>query len=141
MAYSVQTDMEEQISQNELIQLTDDEDTGEVDTDVLSRAIADADAEIDSYCANRYTVPFSPVPAMIRKLSVDIAIYNLFSRRALDVSDERQQRYDNAIRFLRDLAKGLISLGAESPSPVNPDNSVSMDSNTRVFNRNKLRGF
>lgn len=116
MAYSAQSDLEEQISEDELVQLTDDAGSASVDSSVITRAVADADAEIDSYCGSRYTVPFSPVPVIIRKFSVDMAIYNLFSRRSLKIPEERQKRYENAIRFLRDLAKGLISLGADSPS-------------------------
>jgi phage gp36-like protein len=117
MAYSTQTDLEEQISQAELIELTDDAGSGSVDTSAVARAIADSDAEIDSYCGSRYTMPFAPVPVMIRKLSVDIAVYNLFSRRVLlKIPEDRQKRYDNAIRFLRDVSKGLISLGADAPA-------------------------
>ncbi len=140
MAYSTQTDIEEQVSQAELIELTDDTGAGAVDTSAAARAIADADAEIDGYCGARYTVPFSPAPAMIRKLSVDIAVYNLFSRRSnLKLPEERQKRYDNAVRFFRDLAKGLISLrdvsgglitlGADAP--VEPDSGLPQASTNR----------
>lgn len=117
MAYSTQADLEEQISQTELVELTDDAGSGAVDTSALNRAIADADAEIDSYCGGRYAMPFSPVPVIIRKFSVDMAIYNLFARRSvLKIPEDRQKRYDNAVRFFRDLAKGLISLGADAPA-------------------------
>jgi len=117
MAYSTQTDLEEQLSNAELIDLTDDAGSGSVDTSVVARAIADADAEIDSYCSSRYPAPFSPVPVIIRKYSVDMAIYHLFSRRAvMKLPEERQKRYDNAIRFLRDVARDLISLGADAPA-------------------------
>ena len=114
MPYCTQSDIEDQIEPADLIALTDDDGTGAVDATVIARAVADADAEIDSYCGTRYTLPFSPVPSMIRKVSVDISIYNLHSRRSLKVPEERQKRYDNVLRFLRDLAKGLISLGADS---------------------------
>lgn len=114
MAYSIQTDLEEQISQMELIELTDDAGSSSVDTSALARAIADADAEIDAYCSGRYTTPFVSVPAMIRKLSVDIAIYNLFSRRSLKIPEDRKMRYDNAIRFLRDISKGTSTLGEDA---------------------------
>lgn len=138
MAYSIQTDLEEQISQTELIQLTDDTGSGEVDTSAVARAVADADAEIDSYCGSRYTVPFSPVPVMIRKLSVDIALYNLYSRRALEVAEERQKRYDNAVRFLRDLAKGLISLGADTPAePSDGLPQANRTKDDRIFSMGK----
>jgi len=81
MAYSTQADILEQLSEAHLIQLTDDAGAGTVDADVVSRAIADADAEIDSYCATKYDTPFTTVPAVIRKLSVDMAIYNVYARR------------------------------------------------------------
>lgn len=142
MPYSAQADLEEQISADELIELTDDAGTGAVDATAVARAIADADAEIDSYCGSRYTPPFSPVPVMIRKLSVDIAIYNLHTRRAIiKVPEERQKRYENAIRFLRDVSKGLISLGADAPVPANTEDTVAVTANDRIFTRDKMQGF
>ncbi|NPU85551.1 MAG: DUF1320 domain-containing protein [Syntrophaceae bacterium] len=130
MAYCTQNDLIEQISEAELIQLTDDAGADTVDTSAVARAIADADAEIDGYCGARYTVPFSPAPVMIRKISVDLAIYNLFSRRsAVKIPEERQKRYDNAVRFLRDVSRGLISLGADAPAE--PDSGLPRASTNR----------
>lgn len=117
MAYSTLNDLLKQVDEDELIQLTDDEGTGAMDADVVNSAITDADAEIDSYCGTRYSTPFPAAPAMIRKLSCDIAIYNLYARRR-NVSEDRQARYDAAVRFLRDVSKGLVTLGAGSPDPV-----------------------
>jgi len=142
MSYSVQDDILEQISEAELIDLTDDEGAGSVDTSAVARAIADADAEIDGYCATRYTVPFLPVPVMIRKLSVDIAIYNLYSRRGKGMGDivpeDREKRYNNAIRFLRDVSKGLISLGADAPAQDSGGGpEATTDKSDRVFTMGK----
>ena len=72
MAYCVLDDLKEKISEEELIQLTDDEETGLIVTSRTDRAISDADALIDGYCGRRYSVPLDPVPAIIRKFSVDI---------------------------------------------------------------------
>jgi phage gp36-like protein len=116
MSYCTQADILEQLDEDVLVQLTDDDDIGVVDGDVVTRAIADADAEIDSYCGTRHDLPFSPVPVMVRKLSVDLSIYNLYARRR-GVSEDRQKRYDNAIRFLQDVARGRITLGADAPTP------------------------
>lgn len=107
--------MIEQISEDKLIQLTDDGDTGTVDAAAVTRAIADADAEIDGYCGTRYAVPFSPVPVLIRKISVDIGIYNLYARRK-GVPEDRQKRYADAVRFLKDVAKGVATLGGDEPT-------------------------
>lgn len=89
-----------------------------IDTSVTDRAITDADAEIDSYCGVQYDVPFAdPAPAMIRKLSVDIAICNLYSRRGDVIPEQRKERCKEAISWLRDVAKGIISIGPDSPAP------------------------
>lgn len=114
MSYCTQSDLLEQISESKLIQLTDDADIGSIDADVITRAIADADAEIDGYAAVRYDVPFSPVPVSIRKRSVDITIYNLYARRS-GAPEDRRIRYNDAIRFLKDLSKGIVAIGSDGP--------------------------
>lgn len=141
MPYCIQTDITDQLPLVKLVQLTDDDKTGSVDTETLAKSIADADAEIDGYCAIRYTAPFAPVPVMIRKLSVDIAIYNLFTRKPGVVPEERQKRYENAIRFLRDVSKGFISLGADAPAEANASNTADIAGNARIFDRGKMQGF
>ena len=137
MAYCTQADLLEQISQDKLIQLTDDDDAGIVDSDMVTRAIADADAEIDSYCGTKYDIPFSPVPVMIRKVSVDITIYNLYARR-MGAPKDRKERYDDAISFLKDIAKGIASLGSDAPSG---DDDAGPEATTvksdRVFSRGR----
>ena len=114
MAYCTLDDLKEQIPEDELRQLTDDEDIGVIDTARTDRAISDAGAEIDGYCGGRYKVPLSPVPGIIRKFCVDIAIYNLFQRRQ-GAPEYREKSYENAIKFLQNVAKGVVSLGVQPP--------------------------
>lgn len=142
MAYCIQADLEEQVSEQELILITDDSDLGTVDMGVITRAISDADAEIDSYCGTRHAVPFAdPVPAMIRKLSVDLAVFNLFSRRQ-SIPEDRQKRYDNAIRFLRDVSRGINTLGADTPGePEDGGAKATTSKADRVFTSSTLEGF
>lgn len=131
-----------QLDEDSLIQLTnDDSDTGTVDEDVVARAIADADATIDAYCQGRYTVPLTPAPDKIRQISVDIAIYNLYSRRADMMPDNRRKRYEDAISFLSAAAGGKIKLGADTPAQANTSNTVSISNNGRIFTRTKMDGF
>jgi len=133
MAYCTLTDIKEQIPEGELIQLSDDDALEEIDTSVIERAIADADAEVDSYCAERYTVPFDPVPLLIRKYSVIIAIYNLFMRRG-DIPNDRETNYNNAVKFLQNVAKGIVSLGADAPAETSQDTvGVTTNKTDRIF--------
>ena len=143
MAYCVLDDLKKQVPETVLIQLTDDADTGSIDTDHTDQAIADADAKIDSYCGKRYSVPFSPVPDILKKTSVDIAIYNLYSRRK-GAPDHIEKRFNAAIQFLRDVSKGQATLGEDDPDGNPPDSEapeMSSSNPDRVFTRDTLTGF
>ena len=141
MAYCTQAQILERIDEEPLIQLTDEAGAGEIDDDKVTAAIADADATIDAYCQGRYTLPLSPAPPKITQISVDIAIYNLYSHSDLDMPEIRKERNKEALRFLEKIAEGKIFLGADTPAQSNTDNAVSMDSSTRIFTRTKMEGF
>lgn len=144
MAYSVLNDLKKMIPEESLIQLTDDEGYGTVNQTRIDEAIAQADAEIDSYCGGKYSIPFAaPVPDIVKKISVDIAIYNLYSRRVEVIPDVRTDRYKNAIRQLEGISKGIISIG-EDPAPAAPTTGgvkTNKTDNDRTFTKTKLEGF
>ena len=111
-----------------------------INPSVITRAIADADAEINGYCASRYDVPFSTVSDMIRKISVDIAIYNLFCRRR-GPSEDRRNRYKDAIALLKGIAQGIVSLVGASAVVSEDDDAgpeSSADTDDRIFSMGKL---
>jgi phage gp36-like protein len=139
--YSTLDDIKKQVEEAVLVQLTDDAGAGAVDTDIVTWAITEADGVINSYCQGRYSLPLYPVPPRVVGLSVDIAIYNLYSRRVDEMPENRKDRYKEAIRFLELVAAGKVDLGAATPAPLNTGNSVDIESGTRVFTRGKMRGF
>jgi len=141
MAYSTKSDILEQLDEETLIQLTDDDGQGLVDDDKVTRAIADADATVDAYCQGRYSVPIDPVPDKVRQVSVDLAIYNLYSRRDDTAPETRKDRNKEAIRFLEKVADGKIDLGSAAPAPETTGDAVDIDYNDRIFTRDKLKGF
>src|SRR3972149_5106499 len=102
--YSVLDDIKKLLPDVLLLQLTDDENIGTINTPRVNEAIAQADAEIDLSCGMIYQVPFVIVPAVIKKHSVDIAIYNLYSRRVEEIPQTRDDRYRNAKKELGDIA-------------------------------------
>lgn len=144
MAYSTLTDVKKLIPEDTLIQLTDDEGAGVINEARVTEAIAQADSEIDSYLGIRYSVPLSPVPDVVKKLSVDMAIYNLYSRRVEEIPATRADRYKNSIRLLEGISKGTVSIGEkiEPEEAVSGDQpQVSTSESDRIFTRDKLGGF
>ena len=86
-----------------------------------------AEAEIESYLGRRYHIrPLLELEGAERNklllaIARDIAIYRLYHLHE-SIPNIRVKRYDDALRLLRDLATGLISLpGAEAaPPPEKP---------------------
>ena len=141
MAYCTEADILEQLEEDILIQLTDDDDEGVVDDDMVTRAIANADAEIDSYCGTKYTVPFTTVPPILLTVSVDIAIYNLYARRR-GAPDSIKERYKDRIAFLKSVSKGEATLGEDDPDGTpSGANAPEISSSDRIFSRKKLQGW
>ena len=108
MTYATQAELETRFSHIELLKLTDRTNSGAVDVAVVTRALADADAEIDGYLAARYTLPLTPIPPVLSRVAADIARYHLYGDR---VQEAVRQRYEDAIRLLKSIAKGEVQLG------------------------------
>ena len=146
MAYSTQDDVQMAAGgEKKLLELSDIETEGEINAEVVAQAVADADAEIDSYARQRFSVPFNPVPAIVRQKSAEEAAFLLKQRRQGSFIDDRdlaarQTRLD----WLRDLSRGLVTPGlaasptkseAVSASLVEPSSEASRGT------RRALRGF
>ena len=107
-------------------------------------AIADACAEIDGYLAKRYMLPLRDTPQVISKFAKDIAVYNLVSRMGIDEGEREKtflNRYNAAIKFLLDVAKGIISIGITEESDGSAANGFKMSSSRRIFSRESMRGW
>lgn len=108
-------------------------DEGDSDATVDSRlgaAIEKASARIDSYLCSRYPTPLENPPPSVRDLCVDIAVYYIFSRRGIDEDSAEksvQKRYDDALKFLREISSGSASIGEilDSGSATSPESECS----------------
>lgn len=141
MAYCDLDDIRTMMDEEELIQYTDDFDTGLVQTSVTDKAIAGADSLIDSHIATRYSVPVSPVPDIINGLAMDIAIYKISSRRS-QAPDGIRQTYEDAMKYLEKVAAGKIVIPDASTAPSSEsDDAVTITSSDRQFSRDSMEGF
>src|SRR5574340_694969 len=135
MPYCTQEDLVKLLPEAEMAQLTA-ETGGAPDAAVVSEAIAKAAAEIDAYLAVRYVLPLTEVPAQVKHLAVDMAIYHLYSRRGVE-SPMRMKNYEKAVAFLKDVAGGRAEIiGATGVEPPGAEGQVvEVSSSTRVFSR------
>jgi phage gp36-like protein len=121
VAYLTQTDLEERIGPDVVLQLADRDHDGIVDLAAVAAAIADADAEINSYLAPRYALPLATAPDIVKRLSAMIARYNLW-RRDLPEDHPAYVAYRDALKTLQQIANGVVSLplasGTAGATPV-----------------------
>jgi phage gp36-like protein len=137
MAYCTQSDLITMIPLQELAELT--ADSGDTpDSQVVDEAIHRADAEIDAYLGMRHTLPLTPLPDQVKGLSIDMALYHLYSRRSV-APTVRRQKYEAAVAFLKLVAAGEAVLDDSGNAASSGDQVLvgsEFSSATRVFTRN-----
>jgi phage gp36-like protein len=110
MAYSSISDLKNYIPESQLREITDDNDTDDIDMEKLIDAIRRADDHIDSYMRGRFSLPLSTVPDMIRDLSTRLAAYYLFKRSlALIMPESIKEDYKDCVKILSDIQRGRVS--------------------------------
>ena len=71
-------------------------------------AIADAEAQIDSYISRRYQLPLQPpIPALIRRCACELTRYFLWDDKS---TDHVRIRYEDAVGLLTDISVGNVLL-------------------------------
>lgn len=106
--------------------------------EALDGALDAACDTVDSYLANRFTLPLTAVNGDVKRAACIIAAYDLIAGRGWNPSnsggdsDQLSTRYDKVIEWLRDVAKGLVTpVVTDSAAPTTvvspgglPDNVV-----------------
>ena len=112
MTYANPQDFIEAFGENEAIMLTnlDNPNTSIVNLVPLNKALVDASGIIDMYVGNRYVLPLTVVSTVINGYCLDIARYRLDRIRS---REDVRLRYEDALKQLQLVTKGLISLGAD----------------------------
>lgn len=158
MTYATLQSMVERFGDAELIQRTDRYASGQMDVQVMDRALADADAEVNSYLAVRYALPLAGVPTALARVAADIARYRLYDD---GVPETVRKRYEDAVALLKRMASGDVKLvldgdgqggtgtgtgGTQVVPEVVPAsgasaNAVHMRAPARRFGPEQLRGY
>jgi len=138
MTYATEGDLVERFGARELAQRTDRVYGTAIDTVVLGRALADADAEIDGYLATRYSLPLAATPAVINRLACEIARYRLHDE---GVPDTVRQRYEDAVSLLKKFSSGDVRLAGMEAMATAGEATVYYSFEPRQVTADALRGF
>ncbi|KXA72494.1 gp436 family protein [Bordetella hinzii] len=135
--YASVADLVEQFGETEIVELTDRDQAGEIDTAVAERALEDASAEIDGYLAARYRLPISEPLRLLTLLAADIARYRL--QRGV-ATDQARQRYEDAVAMLKRIQSGQMNMPLATRPPAVAEPMV-VRSGGRVFDDDALKGW
>ena len=106
MNYCTIEEIENQTSTPTLIQLSSDDSQDSINRVVVEESIIYASTIIDGYLRGRYSLPLNAHFPLLRILSIDLAIYRLYSRRMRNEMPEViQTNYNNAISTLRNIRR------------------------------------
>lgn len=143
MAYTSLGQLIARFGERMLVALTDRGElhTGEIDAEVIDRALTDTDAMIDGFVAARYGA-LTTVPPLLADLALAIAIYKLHIA-APDPKIEAD--YKDALRLLREIASGLARIpgvdGKEPAAAGSGTDGIRFTDRERPLTPETLRGF
>lgn len=146
--YVSQSDLETRLGTPLLVGLTNaDQAATSIDTDALGQAIAEAEAELNGYVGQQYTLPLvAPYPAIVTGLARRMAIYHVYQLSPGTAPQGVIEDYDRAVKTAQKIAEGKLSLGLDTAgnaddTPDSPLSTVLYGGEARRLSRSKMSGF
>ena len=112
---------------------------GTIDPARVDDALRAASSEIDSYVGTRHALPLPSIPARLRDVCIDIAVYRL-NQKADGLTEVMKDRAAEARRWLRDVSSGAADLGLPKAGASTPD-PVVVRGRGRELTRDTLRRY
>lgn len=136
MGYHTINDLVNKLTEQTLINLTDDENAGSINTERSEESIQTAQNIIDGYLRDKYTLPLSETPGVIREISIGLGVYDLYRRyNADDMPKTIREDRDNALKLLDHIMEGKIALFPTDSTNTFLTNKTTSD---RVFTKTEL---
>ncbi len=125
--YATINDFISRVGEFQVMELTDRENTGEVNQAVLTIALSDSSSQIDGYLVGRYKLPLKTIPQNLTRICCDLTRYRLASMSDVSITEEIIERYKLSLCELESIASGKVSLG------IAEDEQASTGENTVIF--------
>lgn len=133
MTYSSYEDLVALVPEETLIRLSSDTSGADaVDMETILEVIGLGDRVIDGYAGVRTKVPLDPVPGLIRTISANLAIFNLYRRRS-QVPEIWENQYKADMAVLVKISSGQITFGASDNETKSPPASALGASSPKIM--------
>lgn len=107
MSYATYDDLLANFGEREIESVTDRDRDGVSDDGVVEDGLSFADDMIDGYLRGRYSLPLAVTNRNLVGIACDIARYRYYQDQPTDLV---VARYEQAVDWLRDVARGLIDV-------------------------------
>jgi len=135
MAYATEAEFEQLVGTDAYLRAADRDGDGSGDSAAVTQELENASGLADTYIA-RWLPISSPAPYALREAVIRIAHYKLLGETG---NEEARKKYEDALGWLRDVAKGRASLDL-TPDDGESAGAPDFDTPDRVMSRDKLSG-
>lgn len=135
MSYCTEDDLIIRFGEDELIDATGRGATTDIESDPLEGAISDSDGVIERHLRGRYKLPIEGNDELVL-IACDLTRYYLWG---ISAPEHVKERYEAALKALRDLARGVTVLDEEpADSGTGPRQPVVIAPD-QIFTADKLK--
>lgn len=147
MRYCTLADLLLAIPAQTLIQLTHDVTTdygqtmpSEPNGVVIEEAVRQAEDLVDAFLRGRYDLPLSPVPTVIKDVSVNLARHWLYARRpeGNELPDAVTRTYKASMHILEQIRENRLTIGDPAGRPAAEASEMKVRAKPRMFDRDQL---
>lgn len=132
--YCTPTDLIDRYGLTELVQVAAEPGGTVLDTAKATRACEDAGDMVDGYLRQRYVLPLTNVPSLLKRLACAIARHDLHLGGDRQPTEQVINERNQAVAFLKDVQAGKADLG------LAPAGGVPAEAGTILFTPG-IRGF
>ena len=141
MRYCSLDDLQLAIPPQTLIWLSnDDESATAVNVGVVEQAVAQAEELIDGFLRGRYNLPLSPVPTIVKDMTVNLARHWLYTRRpeGNELPDAVVRTHKSAMSLLETIRDGKLTIGQPTGEALAEPGEVKVRARRRIFGQDTL---
>lgn len=141
MRYCSLDDLQLAIPPQTLVWLSnDDESATTVNAGVVEQAVAQAEELIDGFLRGRYNLPLSPVPTIVKDMTVNLARHWLYARRpeGNELPDAVVRTHKSAMSLLETIRDGKLTIGQPTGEALAEPGEVKVRARRRIFGQDTL---
>ena len=141
MRYCSLDDLQLAIPPQTLIWLSnDDESATAVNAGVVEQAVVQAEELVDGFLRGRYNLPLSPVPTIVKDMTVNLPRHWLYARRpeGNELPDAVVRTYKSAMSLLETIRDGKLTIGQPTGEALAEPGEVKVRARHRIFGQDTL---